>query len=557
MTLARAATPARRWRLRSILRTACLVVALQLGAVGLGDERYVSLQGDMPRHLMNGVFFFDLVRDRPAPTDAFEYARHYYARYPALSLGHHPFLIGLAEAPAFALFGVSVTSARLVSLAFFLIGIVYLFRLASELYGDPWAGAVAALLMASSPYLVELTQGVMTEVPALALSIAAAYYCHRFAMHGRSRDILAATLLAACALWAKQLAVIMLPTLIAYAWWHQGWRRLVQRDVLGAVTLAAVIVAPLVPLTLVLSPFNVALATGFASSIDDPGRLDTALLTLTAASRAHLALAMQAAALAGLGLAIWRRKTAGAIAASWIASTVVFVAFIAAGIDVSRYAIYWLPAWALGAAALAAPVAGAARPVTAGLAALALVVQVVAAGQVRLPGADGYESAAQLVVGQPRGSTVLFTGDVDTGYFTFFVRKHDRQRRTIVLRADKLLTTSFMGDVAAEERVSSVDEIRALLRTYGVGYVVAEDRPSGSRVQNWLLDELRHPGYTERLRMPFQSTDARLRGKSLVVYEVDAAGPAASGARLDIRLPLVSQEIDVAVSDLVARRFLR
>lgn len=546
-----------RWRLRTVLRSACLLVALLLGAVGLGDERYLSLQGDMPRHLMNGVFFVDLLRDLPSPGDAFEYARHYYARYPALSLGHHPFLLGIAEVPAFALFGVSVTSARLVSLAFFLVATVYVFRLAADLYGDPWCGTVAALTFASSPYLVELTQSVMTEMPALALSMVAAYYCHRFAMGGATRDIYTATVLAAAALWAKQLAVVMLPTLIAHVWWHQGWRRLIKRDVLGAVALAALIVAPLVPLTLYLSPFNVALATGFVMSVDEPGRLESAVRAILDASGAQLNGLVQVAAIAGLALAVAHRKAAAFIAGLWIASTLLFAVFIGLGTDLHRYAIYWLPGWAFGMAALVAPMAGRARPVTAAIAAVLLALQVASASQVRLPGADGYEAAARLVVEQPRGSTVLFAGDVDTGFFTFFVRKHDVARQSIVLRADKLLTTSFMGSVAAEDRVSSVDEIRGLLRTYGVGYIVVEDRPSESRVQNWLLDELRQPGYVERLRAPFHSTDVRLRGRNLIVYEVAGAGPAAPDARLDIRLPLVSQEIDVAVSDLVNRKYLR
>ena len=76
-------------------------------------------------------------------------------------------------------------------------------------------------------------------------------------------------------------------------------------------------------------------------------------------------------------------------------------------------------------------------------------------------------------------------------------------------------------------------------------------------MQNWLLQEVTMPGYIERMRLPSNSTDVRLRGRSLVVYEVADAQPAAADARLDIRLPLVSQQIDVAVADLVARKYLR
>ncbi len=63
---------------------------------------------------------------------------------------------------------------------------------------------------------------------------------------------------------------------------------------------------------------------------------------------------------------------------------------------------------------------------------------------------------------------------------------------------------------------------------------------------------------TERLRVPTQSTDVRFRaGTAIAVYEVLGAGAAAPDARLDIRLPLVSQQIDIPLSDLVARKYLR
>jgi Dolichyl-phosphate-mannose-protein mannosyltransferase len=549
-----AAAASRRWA-RPLLAV-CLLAGLALSARGFGDERYVSLQGDMPRHLMNGVFFLDLVRDLPAPADAFEYARYYYARYPALSLGHHPFLIALVEAPFFAVFGVSVTTARLVPLLFMLLGVYWTFRLALECLDDAWAAAAAGITFASSAYIVELTQSVMTELPALSLSVAAALYCHRFAERQRSRDILVATLLAAFAAWAKQLAVVVTPALIVYVWWRLGWRRLLRRDVLVAVALAAAVAAPLVPITLVLSPFNVALAAGFAGELTETGRVELATRLVSRAALDHMTPAVIAMGLVGVAVMIWRGRAVGWLAALWIASTAAFISIVVAG-EPSRYAIYWVPAWALGVGAACSPLVGRARAVLSVAVVAALATQVAWASQVRLPGLDGYEAAARHVVAEPRGSTVMFAGDVDTGYFTFFVRKHDAARRTIVLRADKMLTTSFMGSVAAEDRIKRPEEVRAVIERFGVGYIVVEDRPSESKVQNWLLQEVTMPGYIERMRLPSNSTDVRLRGRSLVVYEVADAQPAAADARLDIRLPLVSQQIDVAVADLVARKYLR
>ena len=54
------------------------------------SEGTISLNGDMPRYLMNGVYVLDLVRDRPFSSldTLIEYTELYYGRYPALSLGH-------------------------------------------------------------------------------------------------------------------------------------------------------------------------------------------------------------------------------------------------------------------------------------------------------------------------------------------------------------------------------------------------------------------------------------------------------------------------------------
>lgn len=548
--------PAPRGRARLLL-FACVALALLLGSVGFGDESYVSLQGDMPRHLMNGVFFRDALYDLPFGSigEAAEYARYYYARYPALSIGHHPFLIALAEAPLYALFGVSVTTARAVSLTFFVIGVVYLYKLVSELF-DPWAGAAAAAVYASSAQLVDLAQAVMTETSALALLVAAAYYCHRFAVSGRSRAIVAATLLAAGSVWAKQLAVVALPGLIVHVWWRVGWRRLLRADVLGATLLSAVVVAPLVPITLMLSPFNVSHAVGAAMTIGKSGRLTYTVGLLAEAFRMHFSWPVLVLSAAGFVVLVVRRPALALTVFVWVTCTLLFVGVVG-NQDAVRYSIYWIPPLALCFGALGSRAAGFRSAVAVALMFAAVATQVAASSAIRQAGAHGYEEAAQYVVANPRGSTVMFAGDVDTGFFTFFVRKHDPARTAIVIRADKVLTTSMMDKVAAEDRISDPRQIDDIVRRFGVGYVVVEDRPSASKVQNWLLDDLRSAGYVERLRVPIASTDPRLRNVSVVVYEVSGATTAAADARLDIKLPLVSQQIDIPLSDLIARKYLR
>ncbi len=100
----------RRWALAAL----CVSIAMVLAGRGLGDEAFLSTHGDPPRYMMNAMFILDLVRDWPFESfDALrEYATLYYARYPALSLGHHPPLISILQVPFLAVLGPSVTALR-------------------------------------------------------------------------------------------------------------------------------------------------------------------------------------------------------------------------------------------------------------------------------------------------------------------------------------------------------------------------------------------------------------------------------------------------------------
>jgi hypothetical protein len=185
------------------------------------------------------------------------------------------------------------------------------------------------------------------------------------------------------------------------------------------------------------------------------------------------------------------------------------------------------------------------------LLAAAVLFQIWDAWRVVPVGASGYEDAAEYVLAGTPAPTVLYSASVDTGYFVFFIRKHDPEQQVAVLRSDKLLTTSRMAEVSIEDRISSPEEVYPLLRTFGTRYIVIEDRPSGSRVLDWLRAELLTARFAERLRVPVRTSDRRLQGVSLVVYEFLDAGPADPNAELDLNLPLVGRSIRVRLSDVV------
>ena len=150
----------------------------------------------------------------------------------------------------------------------------------------------------------------------------------------------------------------------------------------------------------------------------------------------------------------------------------------------------------------------------------------------------GYEEAARFVLADADGQsapTVLYSASVDTGVFVFFVRKHDPARRLVVLRSDKLLTTSLMGQ--AERRRSHPAVPRRSIpcsNRYGTRFIVIEDMPSGSIVLDWLRDELRGDRFIERRRIAVDPV--RLLSRRSVTGRLRIQRRAAAGSRRGDRL---------------------
>lgn len=551
----RAQTPSRLTRLqfRAGLLGVCLL-AVALGAPGITNEGDVSLHGDMGKYLMNGVFIHDLLEDRPFASvrEILDYTRHYYARYPELSLGHHPMLLPAAEAPMFALFGISVMSARLVMLLSILIAVVFLYLLVNDLYGVP-AAFFASAFLATSPIVIFLTRSVMSEMPAVALMMAAVYFFHRFCVTERRSALAAFVVTAVLSLYAKQLAVWVLPALIVPAVMTLGVRRLFRWDVIVAAATAAILLIPLVAITLRLSPTNLAMI----GEVHKHARIDMMMLVRSAIGEQLTPLTVWLAA-CGVLMALVRRDRRVLLFVAWIAC--VFGGLYVTGIiEPGRYTIYWVPAFAVLAASCAASVQ---RLIVRRIVFVVLFAAVVlqgrtAAVQKNMVGAEGYEEAARFVLDANPGPTVLFSGDVDTGFFTFFIRKHDPARRLVVLRSDKVLTTSRMFRPSVEDRISRPEEIYGVLHTFGTRYVVIEDQPSRSKVLEWLRQELHSSAFIERKRIPIGTTDSRLAGTSLVVYEFTNPSPPAGDAVLDMHLPVIGQSVTVPLRDLVDRKYLR
>ncbi len=537
------------WARRLIL-VATMVLAGVLASRGITDEGVVSLQGDMPRYMMNGVFLYDYLASGSDWTirGVFGFAEHYYARYPALSLGHHPPLLPVSLVPAYAVLGVSVFWSRVVILGFFLVAIGAMFSLARRLY-DTRVATWAALLFATNGSVLAFGQVVMSEMPMIALVLLAMNALLRFRDSGRTSDYAWFIIAAVASLYAKQLALFVVPAYAVVLLGFIGWRRALKKDVLLWTLIGVAMCVPIAVITWVLSPFNVALVR-FVSS--NSSNLAPQPSVLWAIASGHMTMPVLVAVVLGALVSIVRRDLRVILSVAWMASALLAVTFTTGRVDPPHYGMVAVPAYFLCAssilAALRLPLA---RQIAMTLLAGAVLWQVWAGRHVRPVGATGYEAAAQYVLTHASSPTILFSGPVDTGYFVFFIRKHDPLRQHVVLRADKLLTTSRMGRTSVEDRIKDRREIYAQLRTYGTRYVVIEDVPPQSDVLEWLREELKTSRFAERLRIPMESRDKRLRTASLVIYEyLDAQAPDPN-AELTLNVPLVGREVRVPLGDLI------
>jgi len=534
------------------LFAAALLVAVLIGSRGITDEGALSPSGDMPRYLMNGVFLYDALGSGAAWTfdGAVIYAQHYFARYPALSLGHHPPLLPISLVPFYAVLGVSVFAARVAVLAFFVLSVVLLYTLARRLYDEEVAGW-ACLLFASSPIMATFAQAVLSEMLALALALGALNALARFRDSGRLRDYVIFVVCAVVSLLARQLAVFMFPAYVALLVDRGGWSRLARRDVIVVTLAGALPIALIAAATLVYSPFNVAVVRDvFGRGLVASGWRSVFMPIF----REQLLPALGLATTAGLLMALINRDRRIMAAVYWIVTVLAGVLLVTGPIEPARYSINAVPAYCLCAGSLA----GAARSRRLRLTLLA-VLTVALVGQLwfakgKHPGSAGaYEDAARFVLAdssRPAAPTVLYSASIDTGYFVFFVRKHDPAQRLIVLRSDKLLTTSLMRRLSVEDRIRSPAEIYPLLGRYGTKFIVIEDTPSGSVVIDWLRDELKGDRFIERRRIPFDA-GSPLRGASLAVYEYKGARLPDPDAEIDMKLPVIGREIRVPLSSLL------
>jgi len=467
-----------------------VMVILLVGGMVLGRDLTAGgfRFGDASAHAMDGILIHDWIMAGPSVwLQPMPFAVEQYGHYPTLGIGRfYPPGFAIIESIFFALFGVTIVTARLCVLFFGLLAGVGAYVLVRRRFSER-VSLFTAVILLSLPSVVTWGRQTMLEIPTLAALIWTSILFDRFlAFPTWTRWTVAFTCGIACLLF-KQPAVFLLGAMsltVGFAW-IQG-RCSARFAVASAVVCLSVI-------------------SGLYFSLDFLGRLVVSGLRIQPGMTGlggWLFYATQLpreaghwvvlAALIGLPFCWRRSSTFTFFLLAWLA--VCYVMLSGTDLKNERFLCVGLFPLAVFAAHFVAWLTSkipAARLQTA--CALWVVAALAGIGVARnVEHRPDYGPVVAAHRDQIAGNVVLFSGLRD-GDFVFAVRQEVPWRSSVVLRGSKLFyTCAAVPEIDFEPRVNGPEEIAGILQRYGCRYIFVErDNKTGLLQDQWLRDYLR------------------------------------------------------------------
>lgn len=501
------------------LRATILALVVLFG-IGLVVARNITtgefnLNVDETSHAGTGLYFSDLLRDRPF-LHPINYTYQYYAQYPMLGVVHWPPLFYAVEGFWFCVLGPSVAAARLLVLVFALAGLFFLFKLVEELDGY-WTALATTALLGLIPSVLLYEKSVMLEVPSLALCLGATYFWVKYLWSGVSRYAYWFGLLAGLALLTKQNSIYLAPFCALTAIAQGNPRLLIRPTTLRAAALAGLVAAPAYAL---MYFFNWQTIKGDLFSRGPVHAIGAARYTFYVRTLPHtLGWPLFVLSLLGILSAWWWARTQTfRFMLMWILAC--FVTFTAIGWKEPRYVIYWLPPFVYFAAGMLAAGLRIRGLRVAAAVSLVLLVAVFArkGWRYQRPYVSGYAATAKYVVKTADPGVILFDGNLP-GNLIFFMRAFDPGRRFIIARK-ALWVERIEKRLGSMELIQTTPELQDLIARLGIKYVVVdENAPQSYEIQARLRDLLNTPQFRLLQRFPIESNMQGWQGRWLAVYE--------------------------------------
>ncbi len=521
----------------AMAQMAGVVVAVALVAGLHWPNDGLWFQGDAPRHAVTGLFYWDMVSATPA--DPLGYALSYYARYPVIVPGAYPPLFHLLEGLAFRVAGPSPVVAKALVWLFAAVAGFYAMRWGRR-WIAPWAGWAGALTV-MLPGFVRYSNGVLLNVPATALGLAALYHLRACLESGRQRDSRLCAGLTVATVATYLPGAIILP--VAFVWLMPASARARVRSLwlLPAVLLAGLAAtAAFVPSHLM-------------RHLPSPDRLFSVWPWAFYGQQVAGLVGGPWLALAGAGLVAAlmvpaRRPEATRLL---LAAVAVVVALVMLPAFDSRYALILVPvvvfAALLGGAAVG-DVSGAWRR-PAGAVALLVLLGFTGwqAARTSLPQVSGVAQVAQYLRQQGPSDSVLYSGSYD-GVFGFYLRALDAGMERRMVLASKLLYGYKLNQGFVWEEtsfVTSPDDVVTMIATKsGCRWIAVEVTPEEHLPQSerLLRQALRGPAFE------LAATFAVTAGEASRIEVYRFLPPVTQVTTVDLQFPSFSDRVFTGVT---------
>ncbi len=540
------AQPARQRYDRSDALWLVLLVTLTVVVLGKDISKGGLRSMDSPVHAMDGVLVHDWVAAGPSAwSDPMGFAIEQYAHYPSLSIGrHYPPGFAVVEAAFYGVFGISAVSARMAVVFMGILGVIGAYMFMRRFAGQA-VSAFAGTALLGMPAVTLWGHQTMLELPTLTMMIwAAVALTHYLAKPSgwRLAGVIGITLLS---LFFKQNALFLIGAVTAAigvcAWRGETrWRH----------AIIAAIFCIMVPVAVWLSMSDAVAQLVAGQDGAEPNR---GLGTLT---QYALLLPEQIGSwvlvAAAIGFVVsWRRSVVYAtFLAVWFAGCYAMVTL--AEFKSARFFFVGLFPFAIWAALGCDRIMG---RFSHRLRSAAVVLGMVVISKIAFDRPIEYfPDYGPTVIAHRHdieGHAVLFSGLRD-GDFVFAVRQHIPWRRTVVIRASKLLYTCLAHPIFDfESKVADVKDIDTVIRPLGLTHLFIERENRLKVHADQLLRDYLATTETYRridsLRLA-EEREPNYRNVTMDVYE--STSPIQRTVEfLDIPIPRVHRTIRVSLGD--------
>ena len=536
---------------KSWILISSLALMTLLFSRGLFDESIGFPDAD--RILMDGVFIADFLRSIASWNHPVDFTVSYYAQYPALSIGYRPPFFPAIESLYIIVFGEHVWSGRLALISFAVVGFSAFFLLIRRQFDEKTAG-VAVGLVVSLPFISGWSWYTMAEVPVLSMILFTAYWVYRYSEGDGSKYFYFSVFSFAAALWTKQTAAFAILWFLPYLICRLGFKPLIsRREIWSGIFILFILVAPLALITYWLGDLNIAQSVGenprgpqipkyyWENLILYPKVLITEQLTWPVVLLVII----------GFTQAINKKDSRINFYIWWVVAVYLF--FTPLNEKASRYTIFWVPPFCLFAALPFTYIQQNSSHIKRKIISLFIMYSIlygVIGTFQRIPQyITGFKEAAAYVLENAKRPAVLVDA-FNNGYFTFFIRKFDPQKRIFVFRGDKLFSSSAIeSSTWLKIHAHSQQDLKDILDKNGIDLIVVESSDyTGLSIHKKFRDYLQTDDFIREASFPIKSSLPRYRNQSLDIYRYRYPNLKKS-EDIIIRLPIVGKVIRIRASD--------